>query len=117
MSHLSTEIAQKLKEARQEAHLKQRQVAEFLNVSVSAISALESGQRRLDAEELFLLSKLYGKPMTWFFNDPHPLTSAEGSRWYDTDPLVRECMVLLKNAPKNLQRRAAYGLLGFLSER
>lgn len=110
-------LSEKLKEARVEAHLKQRHVAEYLHVSVSAVCAMENGQRRIDADELFRLSKLYGKPLDWFFDDPHPLPKREGSRWYDSDPLLRECIHLLKNAPDTIRRRAAYGLLGFLSDR
>ena len=33
------------------------------------------------------------------------------------DPLLNECMQLLKKAPKHLQQSAAYGVIGFLSER
>lgn len=110
-------LGEKLKLARQEAHLKQRDVAQVLNVSVSVVSALEAGHRKVDATELFRLSKLYGKPMHWFFDEPHPLSDTKEVRWYDADPLIRECIHLLRQAPPVLRKKAAYGLIGFLSDR
>ncbi len=110
-------LGAKLKQARQEANLKQEQVARYLMVPTSAVSAMEKGQRKIDAVELFYLSKLYAKPLDWFFEDSLPLSAAKGIRWYDNDPLIREIVVLLEKAPSDLRKRAAYGVLGFLSER
>jgi transcriptional regulator with XRE-family HTH domain len=107
----------RLKQARLDANLKQEQVARFLKVTSSAISGLENGQRKVDAWELFYLSKLYGKPLSWFFDEDHPLTGARGVRWYDQDPLVREVIFLLEKASPELRKKAAYGILGFLSDR
>ena len=110
-------LGEKLKMARQEAHLKQRDVAQVLNVSISVVSALESGHRKVDAMELFRLSKLYGKPMHWFFDEPHPLSELREARWHDSDPLVRECIHLFRQASPVLRKKAAYGVIGFLSDR
>lgn len=105
--------------ARLEADLKQEQVARYLKIPVSAVSAFESGNRKIDAWELYRLSRLYRKPLNWFFDEQgasepsyvsHPLAKIE-------DPIVRECFYLIENAPKKLQRSAAYGVIGFLSER
>src|ERR1044072_2070593 len=59
----------RLKQARQEAKLKQEVVARYLQIPTSAVSSFESGSRKLDAFELFMLAKLYQKPMEWFFSE------------------------------------------------
>ena len=115
MEDLRIHLGARLKQARQEANLKQEQVARYLKVPVSAISGIESGHRKVDAGELFHLSKLYGKPLDWFFEEGHPLT-AHGIRWYDNDPLIREVIFLMQKSNPELRRRVAYGILGFLSD-
>ena len=116
MEDIRDALSKRLKTARQEAGLKQDQVARYLQISTSAVSTLESGQRKVEALELFQLSKLYAKPLEWFFEEEHPL-SGRGSRWYDNDPLIREMVFLLGKVSPDLRKRAAYGILGFLSDR
>ena len=109
----------RLKQARLEAKLKQEAVARYLKIPVSAVSSFESGNRKLEAVELFMLSKLYQKPMDWFFNErsDYMFISNKQSGAEVDDPLISECFQLLKSAPKHLQKSAAYGVIGFLSER
>ena len=109
----------RLKQARLEAKLKQEVVARYLQIPTSAVSAFESGNRKLDATELYMLSKLYKKPMDWFFNERQDYMFISGGNASSDvdDPLLNECMQLLKKAPKHLQQSAAYGVIGFLSER
>lgn len=112
------QICFRLKQARQEAKLKQEVVARYLQIPTSAVSSFESGHRKLDAVELYMLSKLYKKPMEWFFNErPDYMFIANRQQPEADDPLINECFNLLKNAPKHLQKSAAYGVIGFLSER
>lgn len=108
----------RLKQARQEAKLKQEVVARYLQIPTSAVSSFESGSRKLDALELYMLSKLYKKPMEWFFNErPDYMFITNRAQTDADDPLIAECFKLLKSAPKHLQKSAAYGVIGFLSER
>lgn len=108
----------RLKQARLEAKLKQEVVARYLQIPTSAVSAFESGHRKLDATELYMLSKLYKKPMDWFFNERPDYLFISGNGAVEADdPLLNECMQLLKQAPKHLRQSAAYGVIGFLSER
>lgn len=121
----------RLKKARLESRLKQAQVARYLQLPVSAVSAFESGQRKLDALELFMLSRLYQKPLEWFFEDGRPSSSLTAppngktaSRYAqppllpnnNEDPLLEECIRLLQKAPSELRRSAAYGVIGFLTQ-
>lgn len=105
-------LASRLKQARREAQLKQEQVARYLKLPTSAVSAMERGKRAIEAHELYTLARLYGKPLDWFFDEL--AEHQAGVRWYDNDPLVREVIFKLKQVTPDLRRRAAYGLLGFL---
>lgn len=109
----------RIKQARLEAKLKQEVVARYLQIPTSAVSSFESGNRKLEAIELYMLSKLYKKPMEWFFNErPDYLFISNRTQTSEADdPLIAECFKLLKNAPRHLQKSAAYGVIGFLSER
>jgi transcriptional regulator with XRE-family HTH domain len=62
-------VIKKLKKARIEAGLTQDEVAKHLKVYMSYISKIEHGDRRVDIIELAQLSKLYGKPITYFIQD------------------------------------------------
>lgn len=59
-------LAGKLRQAREEAGLTQREVAGSLGIPQSTISELENAQRRLDVAELLVLGELYQKPPAWF---------------------------------------------------
>jgi transcriptional regulator with XRE-family HTH domain len=121
----------RLKQARQEAQLKQEQVARYLRIPVSGVSAFETGARNVTAVELYMLSRLYKKPMDWFFNEPGGKGAANSNSVPEQqkntrntiifedvhDPILLECFHLMKKADVRLQRSAAYGIIGFLSDR
>ena len=95
------------------------------------------GQRKVDAVELFMLSKFYQKPLEWFFEEGRPSSSLalsagvskNGTHYAQAppglnssfedceDPLMLECFRMLQKAPLELRRSAAYGVIGFLSQR
>jgi transcriptional regulator with XRE-family HTH domain len=111
-------LGKQLKLARQSAKMKQDQAARLLKVPVSTISAMETGKRKVEVVELFQLAALYQKPLAWFTSEK--VSSEKISSWRlenIQDPVVRDAVVQLLQASKPLQKRAAYGLIGFLSER
>lgn len=63
-------FGRKIRQARNGLRMKQEQVAAYLRIPISAVSAVESGRRKVDAFELYKLSKLLCKPMGWFFDEP-----------------------------------------------
>ena len=69
MSDQRAITAARLKEAREYLGLSQQDVSEAIDLSRSAISLIESGQRRLDAVELTALARLYQRPVTYFTGD------------------------------------------------
>ena len=59
-------LGTKLKEAREYLGLSQEEVGRILEIPRSAISLMESGQRKVDTVELNALSKLYERPISYF---------------------------------------------------
>ena len=57
---------EKLRQARLEAELTQRQVARLLGKPQSFMSKVESGERRLDFVESQALARIYGKTFEYF---------------------------------------------------
>ena len=60
------EMARRLKEAREYLELPQDDVARELGVPRTAISLIESGQRKVEALELQKLARLYQRPVGYF---------------------------------------------------
>jgi len=89
MTDERTKQAARLKEAREYVGLSQLEVSEALGISRSAISLIESGQRKVDSVELKGLARLYKRPVTYFTGE-HAVTS----------PFVGEVEVLARRAAK-----------------
>ena len=58
----------RLRNARQEAHLTQVDVARSLRRPQSFVSKCESAERRVDVVELKEFARLYGKPLNLFIS-------------------------------------------------
>lgn len=66
----STEqIAQRIREAREYLGLSQGVVADAVGVPRPSISMMESGQRKVSADELRKLAQLYRKPYGYFLGE------------------------------------------------
>ncbi len=61
-------IVKKLKQARFEIGLDQKQVANILKKTQSYVSKIESGQRRIDVIQLKSFAKIYKKDLGYFIN-------------------------------------------------
>ncbi len=60
------QFLRRLKQARQEAKLRQVDVAKKLRRPQSFVSKCESGERRVDVIELAEFARLYRKPLSFF---------------------------------------------------
>ena len=60
------QLGERLREARRYLGLKQEEVAAYLKIQRTALSDIESGQRRVEALELTRLAKLYQQPVSYF---------------------------------------------------
>ena len=59
-------LGERLRQAREYLELSQEEVAKKLDIPRSAVSLIESGQRRVDAIELRRLAQLYQRPVSYF---------------------------------------------------
>lgn len=61
-------MVEKLKQAREEAGLKQEEVGGRLGKPQSYVSKVERAERRIDPPELARFAEVYGKPIDWFLS-------------------------------------------------
>lgn len=66
---VAEQIAQRLREAREYLGLSQGVVADAVGVPRPSISMMESSQRKVSADELRKLAKLYRKPYEYFLGE------------------------------------------------
>lgn len=66
-------IASRLKEAREYLGYSQQEIAQATKLSRSAISLIESGQRRIDTVELVELARLYQRSVAYFTGEEEEL--------------------------------------------
>jgi transcriptional regulator with XRE-family HTH domain len=71
-------LGERLREAREYLGFSQEEVATFLGVSRSALSNIETGQRKVGALELKKLAGLYKRPVGYFTGE-----EAEGTSFGD----------------------------------
>ncbi len=60
------DLVEKLKQARIDAGIDQKQAAKLLGKTQSYISKIESGQRRIDIVQLKSFAKIYKKTLNFF---------------------------------------------------
>src|SRR6266571_7540336 len=68
-------LGERLREAREYLGFSQEEVATFLGVSRSALSLIETGQRKVDALELKKLAGLYKRSVGYFTGEEPEETS------------------------------------------
>jgi transcriptional regulator with XRE-family HTH domain len=91
-------IATRLKAARLQAGLSQGQVARLLKLHRPSISEAEAGRRKVSAEELAELARIYGVSAAW-------LAGEEGSGTTETDIRTElAARELAKLKPEDLDR-------------
>jgi transcriptional regulator with XRE-family HTH domain len=93
-----------LRSAREYLGLSQEEVAKFLGVPRTALSQIESGQRRIDALELKKLAQLYKRPVAHFTGE----APASDEMPEDVAHLARAAAGLSDNDRKELTRFAEY---------
>ncbi len=77
MDEARRKMGAKLREAREYLVLTQQEVAGTLGLPRSAISLIESGERRLETLELKRMAELYGRPLSDFTGEQRREPPAE----------------------------------------
>jgi transcriptional regulator with XRE-family HTH domain len=91
-------IAARLKEAREYLGLSQQEVAASTGLSRSAISLIETGQRKLSAQELKTFSRVYQRPVGYFTGEEATAYSE------DINMLARKASTLSERDRSELMR-------------
>lgn len=97
-------LGQRLREAREYLGFSQDQVAIFMGISRSALSLVESGQRKVDALELQKLAGLYKRPVGHFTGE----STEEASFGTDVKHLARKVSELSPDDREELGRFADF---------
>ncbi len=97
-------LGDRLKEARKYLGLKQEEVATYLKIPRTALTDIESGQRRVEAIELTRLAKLYRQPVAYFTGEDE----ASASLPVDVAHLARRVADLSQQDRDELARFAEY---------
>ncbi len=100
MTQLIERIANRLREAREEAGLTQQQVADWLGVRRPGVAEIEAGKRAVKSEELARLASLYGRSVSWLSgSEPAPSDRLSAALFRTTaaeaDPVLRREVQLL----------------------
>ncbi len=74
------QIAERLREARKLAGLSQGHVAKMIGLHRPSISEIEAGNRRVSAEELASLARIYDVSVAWLLGETPELIDAEDPR-------------------------------------
>ena len=102
MTDEQSAIAARLKDSREYLGLSQQEVADATGLSRSAVSLLESGQRRVLAQELQALAKVYQRPVGYF-------TGEEATSYpNDVNMLARQASTLSDKDRSELMRFAEF---------
>ena len=97
-------MGERLRQAREYLGFSQDQVATFLGVSRSALSLMETGQRKVDALELKKLAGLYKRSVGFFTGE----AVAEVSFGTDVNHLARQVAELSPDDREELGRFADF---------
>jgi transcriptional regulator with XRE-family HTH domain len=97
-------LGERLREAREYLGFSQDQVATFLEVSRSALSLMETGQRKVEALELKKLAALYKRPVGYFTGEEEE----EASFGADVKHLARKVSELSADDRQEVVRFAEF---------
>jgi len=98
-------LGEKLRQAREYVGFSQDEVAGFLKVPRTAITNIESGQRKVDALELKRLAELYRQPISHFTGDDDDAGAALST---DVAHLARQATALSPKDREELGRFAEF---------
>lgn len=98
-------LGEKLRQAREYVGFSQDEVAGFLKVPRTAVTNIESGQRKVDALELKRLAELYRQPISHFTGDDDDAGSALPT---DVAHLARQAKALSPKDREELGRFAEF---------
>lgn len=111
MANTWEELGRQVASARKDRGLSQAELAAELDVDRTAITKMESGERKIDTFELARLAKILRRPIHWFVNDPSPaIVSRRKARAAD-EAKTREEDIALETLVLDVEQLEALGVL------
>ena len=98
------QLGERLREVRKYLGLKQEEVSTHVKIPRTALSDIESGQRRVEALELARLAKLYRQPVSYFTGED----AAAAALPADVAHMARQAADLSAQDREELGRFAEY---------
>jgi Zn-dependent peptidase ImmA (M78 family)/DNA-binding XRE family transcriptional regulator len=103
------ELGARVAEARKVAQLSQAELATAVKLDRTAITKVESGERKLDSLELARLAGVLKRSIDWFLSPPLPAVVSRRKRRETTDESKADA--LLEQLARDVQMLAEMGLL------
>lgn len=111
MANTWEELGKQVASARKDRGLSQAELAAELEVDRTAITKMESGERKIDTFELARLAKILRRPIHWFVNDPSPaIVSRRNARAAD-EAKTRDEDIALETLALDVEQLEALGVL------
>ncbi len=93
-------LGKRLRQARNDAGLTQKEFAELMGCTQHLISLYESGSRRMHADLLPELARELEKPLSYFWDNEDAMVIAKGTKFFEINTLMlasREILNLVNN--------------------
>lgn len=105
-------IGQRIREAREERDLSQKQLAERIERRQAAVSEMENGRMEPDATTLVMLAQVLTKPISYFFPLPWGPKVSRSDLTYDEQALLLE----FRRLQSDEQRKVAINQVAALAD-
>jgi len=103
------DVGERVGDARRTARLSQAELAAALGLDRSAVTRIETGERKLDSLELARVAALLGRPIDWFLAPPLPVVVSRRRSRESVDESQSDA--LLESLAHDVRQLAHYGLL------
>ena len=107
-------LADRLRQARQEADMTQQRAAELTGLEPHSIWRYENGHREPSASILNRLGSLYGKPVEWFFIEDIEEPVPDADYEVDLDLVMNEASLALRLVSDRLSPEAIKAIASYI---
>jgi Zn-dependent peptidase ImmA (M78 family)/transcriptional regulator with XRE-family HTH domain len=111
MANSWEELGRQVASARKDQGLSQAELAAELDVDRTAITKMESGERKIDTFELARLAKILRRPIHWFVNEPSPAIVSRRNARAEDEAKTRVEDIALETLALDVEQLEGLGVL------